>query len=181
MDSCKRLQEWGSGGSGVQGKGAEVLEGWEEGAEKPTCTCSCLSACLYSQPCPKGPRWLGETVSRGSHAPCTSAGVSGAVPAWGCWDTTQGTSGPSLTGALSDSHGSQKRTSVLEKGKLCPHLWFHSPGRKWLPSVWWGALPHKRSRKYGRLRAGTCRGHRAGRVRSRPQNIRQVGTDLGDQ
>lgn len=159
--------------------GAEILEGWEEGAEEPMYTGSSLPAYLYSQPCPKGPRWRGETGSRG--VPCSLHICRGEWSSTrpGHWGTTQGTSGLGLIGALSDSHGSQKGKSVLEKGKLRPHLWFHSPGRKWLPSVWWGALPHKRSRKYGRLQAGMCLGHRAGRVRSHPQNIRQVGTDLG--
>lgn len=161
--------------------GAEILEGWEEGAEEPMYTCSSLPACPDSQPCLKGLRWLRGTVSRGSHALCTSAGVNGAVPAPGYWGITQGTSGLGLIGTLSDSHGSQRGKSVLGKGKPGPHLWFRSPGRKWLPSVWWGGLPHKGSKKYGRLQAGMCLGHRAGRVQSHPQNIRQVGTDLGDQ
>lgn len=66
------------------------------------------------------------------------------------------------------------------KGQLpSPHLWFHSPGRKWLPGVWSGGLPRRASRRYGRLQAGMCPGRRAGRVQSHRRNIHQVGTDLG--
>lgn len=74
----------------------------------------------------------------------------------------------------------KREIQFWKKGKLpSPHLWFRSPGRKWLPGVWWGDLPHRGSRKYGRPQAGMCPGHSAGRVQNHLQNIPQVGTDLG--
>lgn len=86
-----------------------------------------------------------------------------------------------MIGVFPDSHGSQEKFSS-EKGKLpSPHLWFHSPERKWLPGIWWGGLLHRGSRKYGQLQAGMCPGHRAGRVQSHLQNIDQVGTKLWGQ
>lgn len=158
-------------------------KGWKEGAKNLLHkTCSPLPRPAAPRPVCRGPGGWGRAHLGSSHALCTSCRGR-----WS-WALTSlllgyhtGHSGPpGLAGALLDSCGSQEGNSILEKGKLpSPHLWFHSPGRKWLPGVWWGGLPHRGSRKCGRPQAGMCPGHRAGRVQSHLQNIPQVGTDLG--
>lgn len=55
--------------------------------------------------------------------------------------------------------------------QVSTHLWFHNPGRKWLPDVWWEVLLRMGGKMYGQHQAERCPGHRAGKGQIHLLNI----------
>lgn len=101
------------------------------------------------------------------------------VSSLGGWGDLNPTTGAARTGlylhwTLQDPE--EKWSS--RKGQASTHLWFHNPGRKWLPDVSWEDLLHMGGMTYVPYQAEKCPGHRAGKGQIHLLNIHRVDTGL---